>query len=269
VKVPLQLADSTTLFGRTGAWPVSLRRLASLGPLTPVDQLMVKQLKPQTLPANSVLTRAQDGQAPSWILLSGWCARVRSVGNSDRHIVHFLLPGDAIGVGPARWAGDRLPVIALTPAITAEARSLNAVVKLGASEHTGLVEACARAAWREQVYCLNAMARLGQQSAYQRIAHLLLELYARLESVGLASRYGFQAPVTQAVLAQALGLSLVHLSRTLRQMRREGAIAFEPGRIEILKPEALAEAAQFPHGVDWLEEIIATSAAPHLSAEIK
>jgi CRP-like cAMP-binding protein len=168
-----------------------------------------------------------------------------------------------------RWAGDRLPVVALTPAITAEARLLNAVVKLGATEHTGLVEACARATWREQVYCLNAMARLGQQSAYQRIAHLLLELHARLESVGLASRNGFQAPVTQAVLAQALGLSLVHLSRTLRQMRREGAIAFEPGRIEILKPDALAEAAQFPHGADWLEEITETSPLAQLAAEIK
>ena len=266
--MPLQLADTTTLFGRSGAWPVSLRRLASLGPLTSVDQLLVKQLKPLTLPANSVLTQAQDGHAPSWILLSGWCARVRSVG-SERRIVHFLLPGDTVGVGHERWAGDRLPVVALTPAITAEARSLNAVVRLGAAEHTGLVEACARAAWREQVYCLNAMARLGQQSAHQRIAHLLLELYARLESVGLASRHGFQAPVTQAMLAQALGLSLVHLSRTLRQMRREGAIAFEPGRIEILKPDALAEAAQFPHGVDWLEEIIAMPASRHLSAEIK
>ena len=264
----LQLADSTTLFGRAGAWPVSLRRLAALGPLTSVDHLLVKQLKPQTLPANSVLTRPQDGHAPSWILLSGWCARMRSVG-PDRHILHFLLPGDAIGVGPARWAGDRLPVVALTPAITAEARALSAVVKLGAAEHTGLVEACARAAWREQVYCLNAMARLGQQSAYQRIAHLLLELHARLDSVGLASRNGFPAPVTQAMLAQALGLSLVHLSRTLRQMRREGAIAFEPGRIELLKLDALTEAAQFPHGVDWLEEIIGTSAPLQFSAEIK
>ena len=117
--MPLQLADSTTLFSRTGAWPVSLRRLASLGPLTSVDQLLVKQLKPQTLPANSMLTHAADGQASSWILLSGWCARVRLVGNSDRHIVHFLLPGDTIGVGPARWAGDRLPAVALTPVIVA------------------------------------------------------------------------------------------------------------------------------------------------------
>lgn len=267
--MPLQLADTTTLFGRAGAWPVSLRRLASLGQLTSVDHLLVKQLRPQTLPANSVLTQEQDGRTPSWVLLSGWCARVRAISSSERHIVYFLLPGDIIGVGRARWAGDRLPVVALTPAIAAEARVLNAVVKLGAREHTGLVAACARARWREQVYCLNAMARLGQQSAYQRIAHLLLELHARLESVGLANRNGFQAPVTQAVLAQALGLSLVHLSRTLREMRREGAIAFEPGRIEILKPDALADAAQFPHSIDWLEEIAETSMLPHLSAEIK
>jgi CRP-like cAMP-binding protein len=269
VKVPLQLADTTTPFARTGAWPVSLRRLASLGPLTSVDHLLVKQLKPQTLPANSVLNQLRDGHAPSWILLSGWCARVRPVSSSERHIVNFLLPGDTIGVGSARWAGDRLPVVALTPAIAAEARALNAIVRLGAREHTGLAEACARAAWREQVYCLNAMTRLGQQSAHQRIAHLLLELHARLESVGLAGRNGFQAPVTQAVLAQALGLSLVHLSRTLRQMRREGVIAFEPGRIEILRPDTLIEAAGFSHGADWLEEAVDVAALARVSAEIK
>jgi CRP-like cAMP-binding protein len=267
--VPLQLADTTTLLGRAGAWPVSLRRLASLGQLTSVDHLLVKQLKPQTLPANSVLTQEQDGRPPSWILLSGWCARVRAISCSERHIVHFLLPGDVIGVGPARWAGDRLPVVALTPVIVAEARTLDALVKLRAREHSGLVEACARASWCEQVYYLNAMARLGQQSAYQRIAHLLLELHARLESVGLANRNGFQAPVTQAVLAQALGLSLVHLSRTLRQMRRVGVIAFEPGRIEILKRDALIESAKFPHGIDWLEEVVGMSMLSHLSAEIK
>jgi CRP-like cAMP-binding protein len=113
------------------------------------------------------------------------------------------------------------------------------------------------------------MARLGRQSAYQRIAHLLLELHARLESVGLASRNGFQAPVTQAMLAQALGLSLVHFSRTLRQMRREGVVAFEPGRIEISKPDVLEEAAQFPHGVDWLEETGDASLLSRLSTEIK
>ncbi|HEX5007016.1 MAG TPA: Crp/Fnr family transcriptional regulator [Hyphomonadaceae bacterium] len=262
------MADSVQ-FARSGAWPVSLRRLASLGPLTSVDHLLVKQLKPQTLAANSVLTQPQDGHSPSWILLSGWCARVRPVSNSERHIVHFMLPGDMVGVGQARWAGDRLPVLALTPAIVADARALNAIVRLGSREHTGLVEACERAAWREQVYCLNAMTRLGQQSAYQRIAHLLLELHARLESVGLASSNGFQAPVTQAVLAQALGLSLVHLSRTLRQMRREGAIAFEPGRIEILRPDTFLDAVGFSHGADWLDEAVDIAALSRLTAEIK
>jgi CRP-like cAMP-binding protein len=64
---------------------------------------------------------------------------------------------------------------------------------------------------------------------------------------------GFQLPVTQDVVAHALGLSLVHLSRTLRQMRNEGAIALQPGRVQLLKPDILAAAANFPHTASWSE----------------
>jgi CRP-like cAMP-binding protein len=238
----------------SGAWPVSLRRLASFAPLSPCDELLVKQLKPQTLPSNSLLSEPLAQNELTWIVLSGWCARVRFLADGQRQIIHLLLPGDILGAGAACWAGDRLPAVTLTPAIVADAAPLRAVVKLAPPEHARLIEACERAAWCEQAYCLNAIVRLGQQSAYQRLAHLLLEIQTRLDSVGLAGPRGFQLPVTQGVLAHTLGLSLVHLSRTLRQMRKEGLIAFQPGRIELLKPDVLAVTARFPHTVSWLEQ---------------
>lgn len=252
--MPLQLVESKASQAMAGCRPVSLRRLGSFSSLTPDDELLVRQLKPQTLPPNSTLSESAGQNEPTWIVLSGWCARVRSLGDGQRQIIHLLLPGDILGAGAARWAGDRLPAVTLTPAIVADAAPLRAVVKRAAPEHARLIEACQQATWCEQVYCLNAIVRLGQQSAYQRLAHLLLEIHARLDGVGLAGPSGFQLPVTQGVIAHALGLSLVHLSRTLRQMRKEGSIAFQPGRIELLRPDVLAAAAGHPHTVSWLEQ---------------
>jgi hypothetical protein len=54
-------------------------------------------------------------------------------------------------------------------------------------------------------------------------------------------------------MAHALGLSLIHLSRTLRQMRREQSIAFGHGQVELLRPDLLAQAASFPYAATWSE----------------
>lgn len=234
-----------------GARPVSLRRLAAFGELSVVEEALVKRLKPRTLAAGNVLTDQNQSGAGAWMILSGWCARVRSMPDGRRQIVHLMLPGDAVNVGGASWAGQSLPVIALTPVIAADAEPLRAAIARDAPEHAGLARACARASWCEQVYCLNAIVRLGQQTAYERLAHLMLELHARLDAVGLVSGGRFQLPVTQDVIAHALGLSLVHLSRTLRQMRKEVSIVLRGGQIELLKPDLLAQAAGFPHVATW------------------
>ena len=234
-----------------GVRPVSLRRLASFSPLSLGDEALIKRLKPRTLPNGAVLSGPGAEGNGAWVILSGWCARIRSMPDGRSQIVHFLLPGDTIGIEAMRWAGDSLPVRALTPVIVSDAEPLRSAVKLRVPEHRGLAKACERAAWCEQVYCLNALVRLGQQTAYERLAHLLLELNTRLSSVGLVNAKGFQLPITQDVMAHALGLSLVHLSRTLRQMRREASIALAQGQVELLQPELLAQAANFPHQASW------------------
>jgi CRP-like cAMP-binding protein len=251
--VSLELAVPKSSLPLAGARPVSLLRLSACGKLSPSDEWLVKHLKLRTIPGSTTLSALESGDVPPLILLSGWAARVRSLPDGRRQIVHISLPGDSIGLGAAPWAGDRLPVVTLTPVIVADAEPVRDVIRSQSSEHAGLIEACRRALLYEQIYFLNALVRLGQQTAYERLAHLLLELHTRLECVGLVSSKGFQLPVTQDVIAQALGLSLVHLSRTLRQMRNEGAISLQPGRVQLLNPEALAEAANFPHLASWAE----------------
>ncbi len=242
--MPPKSAQPNASFSR----PVSLKRLASLAPLALADEMLIRRLKPRTLAAGTTLTETDGG---AWIILDGWCARMRHLPDGRRQIINLLLPGDSVNICADRWAGDGLSVVALTPVIAVDAEPVRSAIKQSPAAHVGLAQACERATWCEQVYCLNGIVRLGQQNAYERLAHIILEVQERLAAVDLVNGSGFQLPVTQDIVANALGLSLVHLSRTLRQMRGEGVIALRPGHIDILKPDVLATAASFPHAASF------------------
>jgi CRP-like cAMP-binding protein len=225
-------------FGLAPPQPVSLRRLRGLARLKPTEEEAIRSLKPTSFSPGSVLSSPSNPGA--YIVLSGWCARRLGQGARDSRAALLVLPGDGIGLHAPHWAADELPVVALTPVIVAQAAELKRVLQQFPGAHPQLAEACRLATESEQQYCLNALSRLGQQSASQRIAHLLLEVRTRLAQVGLAGENSFPLPISQNIIAQLLGLSLVHLNRTLRQMRQEGLIQLDAGRVKLLKPEVLA-----------------------------
>ena len=68
-------------------------------------------------------------------------------------------------------------------------------------------------------------ANVGQRSAQQRIAHLFLEMHARLDAIGLVDGDAYELPLTQTSLAEALGLSLVHMNKSLQVLRQTGLVA--------------------------------------------
>ncbi len=89
----------------------------------------------------------------------------------------------------------------------------------------------------DEANLLNQLLRIGRQSAYERVAHLILELRERLAMIGFAGTDTIPVPLTQEMLADALGLSIVHLNRTLQQLRREGLIQFKSGVMRLLQPD--------------------------------
>jgi hypothetical protein len=89
---------------------------------------------------------------------------------------------------------------------------------------------------------------LGQRSAYARIAHLLCEMGQRLQVIGLAQNGSYDLPVTQTELADALGLTTVHVNLTLQQLRREGLITLKGGTVTLSDPEGLKRAGEFYPG---------------------
>jgi CRP-like cAMP-binding protein len=101
------------------------------------------------------------------------------------------------------------------------------------------------AASRDEAMMVEHLVDLGRRSAEERMGHFLLELGARLQLVGLADSYGFDCPLTQYHLADALGLSAVHVNRVLRHLREEGLVTFQKGRVVFDDVDRLKERAGF------------------------
>ena len=89
------------------------------------------------------------------------------------------------------------------------------------------------------------MTSIGRLSAYERIAHLFCEMYLRLEAVGLASEHRCPWPLTQVDLADAMGLSNVHVNRTLQEMRGKGVITLRGSMLVINAWNELIRASEF------------------------
>jgi CRP-like cAMP-binding protein len=186
-------------------------------------------------------------------LLSGWACRFRILGDGRRMIMGFILPGDGIGVCKRHHPLALASVVALT-----DCRTLAATPSFshGAdlSAHANLRHALSVAHSLDEAWLLDQVMRLGRQTAFERMAHLLLELHWRLSQVKLADEGRFQMPLTQEVLADATGLSVVHVNRTIQQLRRERLIEWRNHTITILEPALLTEMAEFkpPRPSDWV-----------------
>jgi CRP-like cAMP-binding protein len=89
------------------------------------------------------------------------------------------------------------------------------------------------------------MVGMGRRRAPGRIAHFFCEMYARLDSIGMAENRTVPLPITQEELGDALGMSAVHTNRALQDLRAQGLITFERGRLTVDDWEGLVEVGEF------------------------
>ena len=208
--------------GATKSESLLIRKLATLVSLSKKEQSFLEALEngARTFGAGTELTR--DGE-PYWsvfVLLEGWGYRAITLSTGRRQILSFVLPGDFVGFfSTAR----RTAVTTVTLQTSAR------VAQFPKSDLLSLYESHPRLAsalsWHYMILA-EQVVRLGRRNAYQRTAHLLLELWQRLRIVGVINGDSFPFPFSQEDLADALGLSVVHTNRVLNQLRREGLLEF-------------------------------------------
>jgi CRP-like cAMP-binding protein len=220
---------------------VARRKLDSLAALDPEASALVMGLSGQRQKYEAGVQIYGGGLTNNrpQIILQGWACHARPLLDGRNQILRFLIPGDAIGLGGSEEGRLTPSIVALTPTITADARPLCVELASGDSANASLAAAFARSAWLDEASLLDQILRLGRLTAMERMAHLLLELYSRLSRVGLTTGRRFSVPITQEVFADALGLSVVHINRTLQQLRRERLIEMRAGYVDLLEIETL------------------------------
>lgn len=218
-----------------------LCRLRSLVPLTPYEERFIETLH---LPMHGfdagahIYTEGDSPPAP-WIVGVGWACRLRVLPDGRRQIFSFLLPGDTIGVHEMAHPAIQPTILAITNVKLLNATKLAEAIGRADESIANIVQACRKQLIWSQAQLLDQIQRLGRLTALERMAHLLLELHYRMQDAGLAEEGRFPLPLTQSQFGEALGLSLVHVNRTLQQLRHERLIELKPGRVAILDRERL------------------------------
>lgn len=170
------------------------------------------------------------------ILLDGWAAKICEMPDGRRQILGLLLPGDLIGLRQHRNPIACATIIALTPVYSCPAPS-----------HAGLEGSYGVSVALQEAYQTRQIMRLGRMSAFERLADLLLELHARLPMSVAANQ--FPLPMTQEMLADLLGITSVHVNRTLQAMRKSGLIELRHGTVRLLRLEHLVEMVDYKPAV--------------------
>jgi len=173
------------------------------------------------------------------IIHVGWACSFKLLPDGGRQIIAFPIPGDCVGLRSMLLRTSDHSFSALTDATVSRisAASMREVF----TEYPRLGAAILWATSRDEAMVVEHLVNIGRRSAIGRMAHFFLELYDRLELVGLAGDHAFACPLNQNVLADALGLSTIHVNRVLRQLRERGLLTLKNHRVVIHDPRALKE----------------------------
>ena len=186
-----------------------------------------------------------EGDEPGEIhlILSGWACRSKQLEDGRTAILAFLLPGDLCDLDNFLLRPMDHSVGALTAVTVAGIpRPLFEDLML---QHARIAQALWRAALIDAAIQREWTLSLSQRTAYERLCHLLCELFLRLQAVGLTQGSSCELPITQAKLAEATGLTLVHLNRMLQELRAANLVVLKSKTLTIPDLGALMSAALF------------------------
>lgn len=197
----------------------------------------------QSIRAGEDLIREGDRPTFVHLILKGWACRYKVLEDGRRQIIAFLLPGDVCDHNVFVLREMDHSIGALTPLLYA---------RLPGQMMERLIQTrprIAQALWWETLVSAATQrewtVNLGQRSAIERVSHLICELFVRTQMAGLADGSSFEFPVTQADLAEATGMTSVHVNRVLQELRSRKLIRFRSKRLNILDLPALSRLAMF------------------------
>lgn len=224
------------------------RKLNAFVPLSAAefDHLERLQARRRRFEARIDLMHERQAGHKAFIVQDGWAMSYKLLSDGGRQVVDFQLPGDFVGLRSLLLRTADHSVATVTDVVACE---------LTAEQLMQAFDACPRlavavlwAASRDEAMVVEHLTGIGRRTAVSRTAHYFLELRQRLRLVGLGSDAEFPCPLSQYVLADALGLSAIHLNRTLRLLRERGLMTLKSGTVTIHDDEGLRAMGDFENG---------------------
>lgn len=222
-----------------------IRKLESIATLTVAERQAIQSLpvRSHTLDAHQDIVRDGDRPSHCCLILDGWAARYKLLSGGKRQILSFHIAGDIPDLQSLHIHTIDHSLATLTKASVAfiPHESLRELTESFPSVgallwRDTLIDAATFRAW---------MTGMGRRQALERMAHLFCELYLKLQAVGLAEDFRYRLPVTQVDLADALGLTPVHVNRTLQDMRSRALIELRNHTLVIEAWDELLRVSEF------------------------
>ncbi|MER9016521.1 Crp/Fnr family transcriptional regulator [Mesorhizobium sp. M0898] len=191
---------------------------------------------------HSVICRQDDDNSEIFIVKSGWAILYHGLPDGERQIIDTPVSGDIVGFRVAD--GPRLASLAaITELAVYEISSKELVEAISSDGRLGKKIAYSLA--RLNAILAEHLMNTGRRNAMRRTAHFLLELEERLSIVGLSAHGRYECPLTQNELADILGMTTVHVNRTLMELRKADLVSFKSGHVEVINRKKLVETAGF------------------------
>jgi CRP-like cAMP-binding protein len=222
-----------------------VRKIESIFTLNDDERQALENLPMQIVVIKDKQDIVREGDSPSrsCLILSGFSCTYKVTKDGKRQIMSFGI------------AGDIPDLQSLHLRVLDNSIGTLSACRVGFITHEDLRSLCVRypriaaALWRETLIDAAIfrewMLNIGQRESYNRIAHLFCEMLVRLRAVGLTDDHACDFPMTQGELADAFGLTPVHVNRVLKQMRADGLIELKGTRLNIPSWEKLKEVGEF------------------------
>jgi len=224
---------------------ILIRKLRSISPLAEDEKrcLATLQFTTRSVAADQDVVREGDRPSECCLVVEGFVCRYKLTDEGRRQIFSFHLPGDIPDLQSLHLKVMDHSLMTLAPS------------KLAFIPHesvAAVMHRCPRVAdvfWRDTLIdgavFREWMLGIGRRTASTRIAHVLCEVLVRMRAVGLADGHRCELPVTQSELGDALGLSTVHVNRSLQELRGKGLITLRGSVLTVEDWEGLEKAGEF------------------------
>lgn len=228
---------------RERCWLCRVRKLSMCAAARPQDQEVLRELKADDrfLTPGSDLFVQGEPCTEVFTVLDGWVMLYELLADGRRQILNFALPGAVLGFhrdpqAPMTYSAQALTRVRLCVVTADRLMPFLERHPAFALQLAGMIE-------QNEALAFQHLTSVGRRSARERLAHLLIELFCRVQLAQDSHGPSIPLPLTQAHLGDAVGLTPVHVNRTLRDLRQAGLVTIRQGRLQVLDFAGLAAVA--------------------------